>query len=405
MNPAANGECGAWSALNWGSFNQTTTVNPDVLEGWGTRNRDWQYRRRRAAGNRAAGRGGGQLQPAGVEQLLRHAQPRAHGRGLRRGHADRALGSAPAQRRRLPGHVPHPQHAERRSARPTRTTRPPTTTVTRRTTGTASTCRSTPGRGTAWCVQGGTSTGRGVNDTCDVADRRGSGGRWRPHSAIAVPSPPRASSTVRRSCDVAEPWLTSVRGLGSYTVPKVDVLVSAIFRSQANAQPGCRRGHERRVADGNLSHDGRAVPGRNGTAAGARVGHPGRGPPAAGRGVRRPHQRRGHALRQGPAVRQDAERTSAWTCTTCSTPTRRRPTRPSTTRRRTGRDGCSRRPCCCRGSCGSTCSWISRAASVSLRRAHASACALRCAAAKHPRRLKPPLYTEILPISLAEDHI
>ena len=45
------------------------------------------------------------------------------------------------------------------------------TSVTRRTTGTASTCRSTPGRGGAWCVQGGTSTGRGVNDTCDIADR------------------------------------------------------------------------------------------------------------------------------------------------------------------------------------------------------------------------------------------
>ena len=43
MNPAANGECGAWSALNWGSFNQATTVNPDVLKGWGMRNRDWQY--------------------------------------------------------------------------------------------------------------------------------------------------------------------------------------------------------------------------------------------------------------------------------------------------------------------------------------------------------------------------
>ena len=42
----------------------------------------------------------------------------------------------------------------------------------------------------------------------------------------------------QRSCDLAEPWLTSVRGLGSYTVPKVDVLVSAIFRSQENAQPG-----------------------------------------------------------------------------------------------------------------------------------------------------------------------
>jgi hypothetical protein len=36
--------------------------------------------------------------------------------------------------------------------------------------------------------------------------------------------------------------LTSVRGLASYTVPKVDVLVSAIFRSQANAQPGADPG-------------------------------------------------------------------------------------------------------------------------------------------------------------------
>ena len=43
MNPLASGECGAWSALNWGSFAQATTVNPDVLKGWGVRNRDWQY--------------------------------------------------------------------------------------------------------------------------------------------------------------------------------------------------------------------------------------------------------------------------------------------------------------------------------------------------------------------------
>src|SRR5436190_4815013 len=43
MNPATSGECGPWSANNWASFNQTTTVNPDVLKGWGTRNRDWQY--------------------------------------------------------------------------------------------------------------------------------------------------------------------------------------------------------------------------------------------------------------------------------------------------------------------------------------------------------------------------
>ena len=45
-----------------------------------------------------------------------------------------------------------------------------------------------------------------------------------------------------RACDRAEPFLTSVRGLAAYTVPKVDVLVSAIFRSQANAQPGADPG-------------------------------------------------------------------------------------------------------------------------------------------------------------------
>jgi hypothetical protein len=39
------------------------------------------------------------------------------------------------------------------------------------------------------------------------------------------------------ACDFTEPWLTQFRGLTSYTVPKVDVLVSAIFRSQPNAQP------------------------------------------------------------------------------------------------------------------------------------------------------------------------
>jgi len=44
------------------------------------------------------------------------------------------------------------------------------------------------------------------------------------------------------SCNATEPWITSARGLGSYTVPKVDVMVSAIFRSQANVQPGAAVG-------------------------------------------------------------------------------------------------------------------------------------------------------------------
>jgi hypothetical protein len=42
----------------------------------------------------------------------------------------------------------------------------------------------------------------------------------------------------QNSCNSTEPFQTSLRGLAAYTVPKVDVLVSGIFRSQANAQPG-----------------------------------------------------------------------------------------------------------------------------------------------------------------------
>jgi hypothetical protein len=87
-------------------------------------------------------------------------------------------------------------------------------------------------------VQGGTSTGRGVNDTCDVLISQY--GRPMAPTLGTVTMPIIAAGTIdgQASCDATEPWLTSVRGLGSYTVPKVDVLVSAIFRSQANAQPG-----------------------------------------------------------------------------------------------------------------------------------------------------------------------
>jgi hypothetical protein len=69
-------------------------------------------------------------------------------------------------------------------------------------------------------LQGGTSTGRGVRDTCDTVVK------------IDSPDP--------RGCHVTEPWMTSIRGLVSYTVPMIDVLVSAQVRSlnASNALPG-----------------------------------------------------------------------------------------------------------------------------------------------------------------------
>jgi hypothetical protein len=71
-------------------------------------------------------------------------------------------------------------------------------------------------------VQGGTSTGRGVRDNCDIT------------SAL----PELLGSARVDSCDVTEKWATSFRGLASYTVPKIDVLVSASMRSLETAPGG-----------------------------------------------------------------------------------------------------------------------------------------------------------------------
>ena len=71
-------------------------------------------------------------------------------------------------------------------------------------------------------VQGGTSTGRAVRDTCNVT------------RAL-----PELLGTARvDSCDVTEKWATSFRGLASYTVPKIDVLVSSSMRSISTSPGG-----------------------------------------------------------------------------------------------------------------------------------------------------------------------
>ena len=61
-------------------------------------------------------------------------------------------------------------------------------------------------------LQGGTSTGRTIVDTCETEVK------------IDSPDP--------RGCRNQEPYQTTARGLASYTIPKVDVLVSGTLRSQ-----------------------------------------------------------------------------------------------------------------------------------------------------------------------------
>jgi hypothetical protein len=71
-------------------------------------------------------------------------------------------------------------------------------------------------------LQAGTSTGRGVRNTCDLWAAR----------------PELQGSNRADSCGVTEPWMTSFRGLASYRVPKVDVQVSATLRSTRTTAGG-----------------------------------------------------------------------------------------------------------------------------------------------------------------------
>jgi hypothetical protein len=69
-------------------------------------------------------------------------------------------------------------------------------------------------------VSVGTQTGRRVDDRCNVVVNFNNG--------ATGPNP--------RDCRNFDPWETTVRGLGSYTLPKVDVVVSATVRSQSPLQ-------------------------------------------------------------------------------------------------------------------------------------------------------------------------
>jgi hypothetical protein len=77
-------------------------------------------------------------------------------------------------------------------------------------------------------TQLGTSTGRGLVDTCDTVTKFNNVNvTTRPGLAAGAflgPNP--------RACHNAEPWQTTLRGSASYTIPKIDVLVSAVLRSQ-----------------------------------------------------------------------------------------------------------------------------------------------------------------------------
>jgi hypothetical protein len=78
-------------------------------------------------------------------------------------------------------------------------------------------------------LQVGTTTGRSIEDTCEMAQVLDS---------TAAPPLLTNGSTIKdlRNSRDEDPWETTIRGLASYTIPKVDVLVSGTLRSQPALQ-------------------------------------------------------------------------------------------------------------------------------------------------------------------------
>src|SRR5207302_8680208 len=78
-------------------------------------------------------------------------------------------------------------------------------------------------------VQLGSSGGRGVRDYCAVADKL---------PELYTTGGALLSNQQLGTCAVSEDWLTSIRGLASYTIPRVDILLSGSLRSLPAVAPG-----------------------------------------------------------------------------------------------------------------------------------------------------------------------
>ena len=89
-------------------------------------------------------------------------------------------------------------------------------------------------------VQIGAGTGREIEDLCGID------GTVDPSVGANV------TTKNLNGCRDVEPWLTTLRGLASYTIPKIDVLLSGTFRSQPGAE---------RIATWNVPNTVIATPG------------------------------------------------------------------------------------------------------------------------------------------------
>jgi hypothetical protein len=81
-------------------------------------------------------------------------------------------------------------------------------------------------------TQGGLSTGRRLQDNCDVRAALPETYSWASTTAVQTTRVTTSTGALSNPyCHVVEPFLSSYRGLATYVVPKIDLNISATFRS------------------------------------------------------------------------------------------------------------------------------------------------------------------------------
>ena len=228
MNFAANGECAAVTgdSVNFGAISGTVTqVNQETLRGWGVRQSDWQwgvtlqqqviprvsaevaYNRRWFQGNKVTDnrlRGPEDYQPFTIVAPQDSRLPGGGGYPIALSMVTEAAAGRGAQNYVTFETDFGPERTQYWQ-------------------GVDFTVNARLRQGLT--LQVGTQTGRSSEDTCAIA---------RALDSTATPTLLTNLSTIKdlRNCRDVDPFQTTIRGLVSYTVPKVDVLVSGTVRSQ-----------------------------------------------------------------------------------------------------------------------------------------------------------------------------
>jgi hypothetical protein len=217
MNPAANGECGPWQQPAFGQPLSAAPINPDILEGWGVRPSDWQF--------------GASVQH---EVLPRTSVEVGYYRRWFQGFlVTDNLASTAADY--VPYTITAPSHPNLPNGGGYQVTGLNPTTNFSAATNYTTFASDYGDQYQYWhgvdvnvnsrlrnglVVQGGTSTGRGVRDMCEVTAKV--------PEALLTGLPPVWQQP--SSCHVTEPWLTQIRGLATYVIPKADVQLAASFQ-------------------------------------------------------------------------------------------------------------------------------------------------------------------------------